>query len=142
MTTSFAITPICGFGDVKFHILWTGSVNGMQGWEQEGFGSTRHVPGSNTNVSFLTGMGPLTITYRLFFETLAEHQSFMVFLQTTDTLTVFGKGSELVGREVVWFGEVYKEYDDVLLTYVGNATVSPDGTVECDATFQMQERPV
>lgn len=142
MPTTWTTEQHCGFGDANFGILWDSSdPYGMPGWEQSGQSETRHVPGSDTNITQLLGLGPLAISYRLFFQATADFEAFMASRQGTGTLTVYAAMCELNVPEVVLFGSVYKQIPDVLLIDVSAVSLRVDGAVECTATFQLQERP-
>lgn len=144
----------CGFGDTTFGILWDSiDPTGMPGWQQDTYSADRHVPGGNVTITQLLGLGPLKQTYRLFFENTTEYSAFLDLKHTTDELTVYAAMCELpqtapdedtgirAVAEVVIFGNVYKRIQDVLLKDVTGDVIRVDGTCECTALFQLQERP-
>ncbi|MBA2707161.1 MAG: hypothetical protein H0U59_05090 [Gemmatimonadaceae bacterium] len=139
MTTLFAQTRLCGFGDVKFGVLWGGDPYGMPGWAQESYANTVHIPGGNVNETFLMGLSPLTITYDLVLDTKDDYRALAALQQASGTLTVYTAMCELAGREVVLFGQAYTELDNTLLIGLSRQMVRVDGAVECSATFQLDE---
>lgn len=141
--TLFATEHITGFGGTHFGILWGNDPMSMPGWQQGSFAETKHVPGSDVNITQLLGLGEAAATYRLFFEDKREFNAFMALRQTTGTLTLFAAMCEfdVPQWETVYFGKTYIDIPDVLLFTTSDERPGVDGTVEVTATFQLQERP-
>lgn len=139
--TLFLQTPICGFADVRFHVLWGDDPTAMPGWEQESHVSTVKIPGGNRSETFLMGLGPLRATYAIELESRANYTALALLQQTQGTLTLYEAVCEFGERQVVIAGRTYTEIDDVTLLSVSRPNISPDGPVTCTATFQLEERP-
>jgi hypothetical protein len=152
--TVWTVERHCGFGETNFGILWDSvDPTGMPGWQQPSYSVDRHVPGGNITITQLLGLGPLTQTYRLLFETTTEYSNFLALKHTSGELTVYAAMCELpqtapdettgirAVAEVVVFGQIYKRIQDVLLKEVSGDRIVLDGSCECTALFQLQERP-
>jgi hypothetical protein len=125
------------FGAIRFGVLWPEGSASMPDWGFEAHTTTRHVPGSNRNVTQTLGKGPQTVTHRLCFETVADFRAFKERVLETDTLVLYAAMTSAPDEHVDLHGEGYVEIADVLLLDLDRRPqVFPDGTVEADATFQ------
>lgn len=141
--TTFTMEHMTGFGGVNFGISWGFDDVTMQGWHQESYAETRHVPGGNVNITQLLGHGAASAEFSLFFETKAEFDTFMALRQTQGMLTLYAAMCEFnePSWEVNYFGTTYLAIPDVLLMRVYDIRTRVDGPVECSAVFQLQEWP-
>ena len=125
------------FGSVHFGILWPDNSLSMPDWGFESISTTRHVPGSNRNVTQLLGKGPQRVTYRLSFDSVADYRDLKERVQEIDTLVLFAAMTSAPDDYVDLHGEGYIELADVLLLELDQQPqIFPDGTVEASATFQ------
>lgn len=128
--------PLTRFGSIGIRILWPDNSLSMPDWSFEAISNTRHIPGSNRNVTQLLGKGPQTLTYRLWLDTRRDLLDLKERVQETDTLVLFAQMTSAPDEYVDIHGEGYVEIADVLLLNIGQPQIFPDGTVEVDATFQ------
>lgn len=145
MSTLFAYRPVAGFGDassaevgdfVEFGILWDGDIASMPGWEQPNQSATHHVPGSNTNIIFLMGMGELRRSFRVLCKSKAAYAHLAALQQSTGTLRVPAAMNELdVATEVNVSGTLVADIPSVVLEGLSGVRVSVDGAVEVSASF-------
>jgi hypothetical protein len=110
--------PYTGFGDVLFGIL--SEQNRVAEWASEGVRSTRHVSGSNRNVTQLLGIGPQTVTYRVYLESHADYRALLALRQTTATLTVAARITTATGEYEDIHGMGYLHLANVTLLDVTN----------------------
>lgn len=108
----------------------------MPDWGFASHHTTRHVPGSNRNVTQLLGKGVQTVTYRLSLETRQDLVDLKERVQETDTLVLYAAMTSTPDTYVDLHGSGYVEIANVLLLSLGTPEIFPDGTVEVDATFQ------
>ncbi len=116
----------------------------MPGWNQPNISTTRHVPGSNRSVTFQTGRGALAVSYNLHLATERDHETLQGLVGSSGTLQAPKRIIELSGEgvtEVMYWGRVYKRITNVMLQQITEVQVGLDGTVECVALFQRNERP-
>lgn len=113
----------------------------MPGWQQETFGTTKHIPGSNLNDTYFTGYGPLTISYSVWLESKSDYAALQALKQTSGTLTLPSNicafapnGSDAV--EIDYFGVRYTKLSDVALMGISDVLLSLDGSVECITNWQ------
>jgi hypothetical protein len=136
--------PVTRFGAVPFEVMWPdgGADAAMPDWSQEAYTLSRHVPGSDRTIVQTLGKGPLTVTYRLWLESVGDYRALQAKVQRIDVLVLFAgmtsAGSTYVG-EVTYVdvrGEGYVFINAVNLFSLGQPSIFVDGTVEVDATFQ------
>ncbi len=131
-----------GFGTadafVPFEILYTSEL--LATWEQPSYTATKHVPGSDINILFLLGLGPLTVTWTLEFANTDAYRDMTALVQTMGTLTIPQSIAERFGYERDLSGVLYTEYRDVVLLSLSGAGVAVDGVIEADATFYREAR--
>jgi hypothetical protein len=135
----------CAFGEVGFRVLWDGDLADMLGWEQDAYSASQHIPGSNRNVTFLLGLGPLRRTLRVVCDTQSHYDNLRAMRQTEATLRVYAAMNDLNDADVTevnLFGTAYAEITDVLLLSTQNVRKAVDGSVVCEATFQREEPEV
>lgn len=126
-----------GTTEVRFGLLWPDGSLLMTDFARQPREAELQGLGGLTVIQ-LFGMGPRQVTYRAFFEALAEFQALDALLQQTGTLRVVsgGHSAPVDGPNTVWIHErLYDEIEGVLLRNVVSAGVAPDGTVEADLTF-------
>lgn len=128
--------PLTRFASHAIRILWPEGSLSMPDWSFESISNTRHIPGSNRNVTQLLGKGPQTITYRLWLDSRADLESLKGSVQNTGTLVLFAAMTSATEATVDIHGELYVEIPDVTLMSLGVPELFPDGTVEVDAVFQ------
>ena len=129
-------TSMTGFADVPFRVLRSGSGSVIvSDFVRDSFTGTRHIPGSDTNDTFLMGRGPATVTWRIESPTLEDHQDLDALVQTTGTLRIPHGVTTAPHTESVFYGDVYDEIATVTLLTLGNLEIRNDGTVHADATF-------
>lgn len=121
---------------VAFGILWPEGAAFITDWQRE----SRYVvlPGVGVTETQLFGMGPRTVTHRLFFETADDFRDLDALVQQSGTLTVFHKvhTAPVADADIhAIHGKQYADVDCVLLSLV-SAGVTTNGFVEADATFQ------
>lgn len=125
------------FGSVPIRIMWPDGSLSMPDFGSESITNTRHVPGSDRNITQMLGKGPKTVTYRLELDTRADFRALEAKVQETDTLVLFAQMTAESGTYVDIHGEGYLEIANVTLISLGaTPQIYPDGTVEIDATFQ------
>jgi hypothetical protein len=95
----------------------------------------RHVPGSNRNIVQLLGIGPETITYRVFLESRDDFRALLALRQTTATLTVAANGTVVDGTYESIHGVGYLHIADVTLLDVTAPSFEIDEIVEADCLF-------
>lgn len=134
-TLSTRGAPYTGFGSVLFGIRANDETGDLPEWASQGVLATRHVPGSNRNITQLLGMGPQTVTYRVFCETRGDYRALLALRQTTATLTVVANGTVAEGEYESIHGMGYLRIADVTLLDVTNPVFEIDQVVEADATF-------
>jgi hypothetical protein len=86
----------------------------------------------------LFGFGPRQVTYRLFFDTVAEFRALDDLQQQTGTLRIVHNGHTLPASLTTehWIHtQTYSEVADVLLRSLVSVGVDPSGIVEADAVF-------
>lgn len=132
-------TPMTQFGGCEFQIVHDDTR--LPIWSQESHSVTRHVPGSNVNVTQLLGLGPMTIKYTVECENQERYAALAAAVQTTASLRVPTTIAEDIGAEEDWFGDVYTEYEGVTLMELRSPIVALDQSITVEATFQLQERP-
>lgn len=129
--------PITRFGDVAFDILWPdGADASMPDWMFDSFSTTRHIPGSNRNITQTLGKGPQTITYRLELASRTDLLNLKERVLETDTLVLFAAMTSAPDVYRDSQGEGYVFIADVLLLSLGQPVIFVDGIVEVDVTFQ------
>lgn len=145
---------LANFEGVYFGILNGGAGDDlrMPGWSQDNISVTRHIPGSNRNVTFQMGRGPMTIAYRVHLATETDHAALQALVGDEGVLLVPKRICELpqtdpdangvrAVSEVDYFGRIYKRITEVKLMDAGSPQVGQDGTVETTLSFQRNERP-
>lgn len=145
MTTRWTYRLLAGFGDAtsadpedwaSFAILWDGDLATMPGWDQAPQSAQTHIPGSNTNIIFLMGLGPLT---RSFTVLCPDHATFAVLAglqQYEGTLRVPAAMNELdVATVVDASGTLVADIPSVVLDSLTSVRVGVDGTVQALAAF-------
>lgn len=86
----------------------------------------------------LFGFGPRQVTYRLFFDTVADFRTLDTLQQQTGTLRIVHNGHTLPASLTTehWIHTAtYSEVASVLLRSLVSVGVDPSGIVEADATF-------
>lgn len=114
-------------------------------WEQPAYSNTIHVPGGNVNVTFLMGLGPLSVTYTVECDTPDDYDDLVALQQTSGTLRIPQTVAEPFGTEVDLSGTIYTEFSDVTLMSISAPqislpTVSGRPIIQCSATFQREDR--
>lgn len=134
------LAPRTRFGSVPFEVQWPGSTDaGMPDWQFSSERNTRHVPGSNRNITQYLGKGPQTLTLRLELASKDDLLSLKELVQETDTLVLFASMTSAPATYVDLHGEGYVEIANVDLIELGQPVIYLDDdryTVEVDATFQ------
>lgn len=86
----------------------------------------------------LFGFGPRQVTYRLFFDTIADFRTLDTLQQQTGTLRIVHNGHTLpesLTSEHWIHTQTYSEVASVLLRSLVSLGVEPSGIVEAEATF-------
>jgi len=143
--TVFTHRLLAGFGDttsavqgdfVEFSILWDGDVASMPGWSQTAQTAEFHVPGSNTNIIQLLGMGPLSRAFSVLCESRAVYADLCALLQQSHTLRVPAAMNELdIAVEADYAGDIVADIPAVVLTSLTSVQVWNDGAVSALAMF-------
>mgnify|MGYP006921328719 CR=1 FL=1 len=150
MSTLYTYRLLSGFGDatsaevgafVEFAILWDGDTATMPGWEQPSQVSTYHVPGGNTNLIFLMGLGELTRTFTVLCPTKTAYTQLAALQQTQGTLRVPAAMNELgIATEVDNAGTLVADIPDVVLVSLSAPGVWTDGCISTQAAFWREGR--
>jgi hypothetical protein len=121
----------------RFGILWGSDPYLMTDWtrrqrdvEIEGIGGLTLIQ--------LMGSGPRQITYRIFFDTIADFQALDALVQETGTLRISMNSHTvpLASTDNHWIHtRMYSEISGVLLRSLVSQGVAPNGEVEAEATF-------
>jgi hypothetical protein len=145
MSTLYTYRLLAGFGDatsaevgdwVEFAILWDGDLASMPGWEQPSQSAGYHIPGSDTNIIFLMGMGELRRSFRVLCPSKTAYAHLAGLQQYEGTLRVPAVMNELdIATEVDYSGQLVADIPDVVLEGLGGVRVYTDGTVEASAAF-------
>jgi hypothetical protein len=145
MSTLYTYRLLAGFGDatsaevgdwVEFAILWDGDLASMPGWEQLSQSAGYHVPGSDTNIIFLMGMGELRRSFRVLCPSKTAYTHLCGLQQYEGTLRVPATMNELdIATEVDYSGQLVADIPDVVLDGLSGVRVYTDGTVEATAAF-------
>jgi hypothetical protein len=145
MSTLYTYRLLAGFGDatsaevgdwVEFSILWDGDLASMPGWEQPSQSAGYHIPGSDTNIIFLMGMGELRRSFRVLCPSKTAYAHLAGLQQYEGTLRVPAVMNELdIATEVDYSGQLVADIPDVVLEGLGGVRVYTDGTVEATAAF-------
>jgi hypothetical protein len=145
MSTLYTYRLLAGFGDatsaevgdwVEFAILWDGDLASMPGWEQPSQSAGYHIPGSDTNIIFLMGMGELRRSFRVLCPSKTAYAHLAGLQQYEGTLRVPAVMNELdIATEVDYSGQLVADIPDVVLEGLGGVRVYTDGTVEATAAF-------
>lgn len=127
-----------GTTDVRFGLLWPDGGFLMTDWSRTS--KVADLEGANLTVTQLLGFGPRRVTYRVFFETIADYLALDELSQQTGTLTVVDGGHTVPitndDQDFV-FDRVYDRLADATLLSLVSLGVAGDGSVEADATFQV-----
>jgi hypothetical protein len=138
VTTTWQTGFESGSTRVQFGFLFPDTSLLMTDWARPS--KTQDLEGANITVTQLLGFGPRRVTYRIFFETIADYQTLEGLVQTTGTLTVVGAGHTVTvtntDSEHI-HTKLYDHIPSVTLLSLTSAGVAPDGTVEADAIFQV-----
>lgn len=150
MTTLFRHRIQSGFGDaasadpddyVEFSILWDGDLANMPGWSQSAQTAEYHIPGSDTNILFLLGKGPLTRGFTVLCETKADYARLAALQQVQGTLRVPAAMNELdIATERDISGDVVADIPSVVLLSLTDPRVWVDGAVQALAAFWRSSR--
>ena len=128
---------LTGFNEIPFRILRLGmGADVVNDFEREAQQATRHVPGSNTTITQLLGLGAPRVSWMIECPTLDDCADLEAAQQTTAVLRIPHGLTTATHTEVTLFGRVYDEIADVLLVSVRGKVTRNDGTVRCEATFQ------
>lgn len=126
-----------GFSNVPFRILRLGNgPDTVQDFGRPAFANTIHVPGGNTNETFLLGRGVPVVTWQIELANATNYNLLDDAVQTTATLRVPHGISAADHTEAVYFGTTYDEIASVTLLSLSSPVMRIDGTIRCDATFQ------
>lgn len=126
-----------GFNEIPFRILRLGQgADIINDFERESQYVNRHIPGSNTTVTQLLGLGVPGVAWRIECPTIDDCADLEAAQQTTATLRIPHGLTTVAHTEVTLFGSVYDEIADVLLVSVRGKVTRNDGTVQCDVVFQ------
>jgi hypothetical protein len=145
MTTAYTYRLLAGFGDAtsaevgdwcEFAILWDGDAATMPGWEQPSQSAGYHIPGSDTNIIFLMGLGELRRSFRVLCSSKTAYAALCGLQQYEGTLRVPATMNELdIATEANYSGQIVADIPDVVLEGLSGVRVSVDGTVEATAAF-------
>lgn len=150
MTTLWTYRYIAGFGDatsatvgdwVSFAIVWDGDIAAMPGWDQVNQTAQNHIPGSDTNIFFLLGLGPLTRSFTVLCPDKTTYAYLAALQQTQGTLRVPAAMNELdIATEVDESGTLVADISDVVLDSLTGVQVWTDGCVTAQASFWREGR--
>lgn len=128
--------PSTSFGGVPIRIMWPDTSLSMPDWEPQPISNTRHIPGSNRNITQTLGLGPHRVTHRLWLDTHDDYRDLEALLQTEGTLVLFAEMTTAAGTHVDIHGEGHLQITSVLLASLSDRALFPDGTVEVTAVFE------
>jgi hypothetical protein len=123
--------------DCRFGILWGGDPFLMTDWTRRNRDTELEGIGGLTVIQ-LMGSGPRQITYRIFFDAIADYQALDALVQETGTLRIFMRSHTVpvdTDDHHSIHGKLYTEIDSVLLRSLVSLGVAPNGNVEADAVF-------
>ena len=123
---------------VTFGIMWPDAGFLMNDWNRPS--KIVDLDGPSLTVTQLVGFGPRRVTYRLFFETIADYRTMEGLQQQTGVLTLVHGGHTVEVAPEDTHAILKRAYDrlpDVTLLSLVSLGVAPDGTVESDASFQV-----
>ena len=123
----------CGFGDIPFRVRVT---NGWPEWEGDTILVTRHIPGSNVNITQNMGKGPERVTYELMLASATDLRALRALVGTENTLTLVGDAASIEGTTVVFGTGTYQRIDNVLLWSIDSVKRLGGHIMSCMATFQ------
>ena len=129
-------TPRTRFGAVPFEVLWGSDALQMPDWTFDSLYSTRHVPGSNRNVTQLLGKGPQRLTVTLELASVADLRTLKTRVQEVDTLVLYAPMTSATEATVDIHGEGYVEVANAVLLSLSDPWIGLDGLVQVTATFQ------
>lgn len=129
-------TPRTRFGAVPFEVLWGSDALQMPDWTFDSLYSTRHVPGSNRNVTQLLGKGPQRLTLTLELASAADLRALKARVQEVDTLVLDAAMTSATDTTVDIHGEGYVEVANAVLLSLSDPWIGLDGLVQVTATFQ------
>ena len=130
-------SPQTRFGPVEFRVLAIDQGQDIvTGWNRESHYAIHHIPGSNDNITFLMGVGPGIVTYRVECSSIDVFRNLEAMKQGKDTLVLrTGINTETPTTEVDYFGDTYDHIDNAVLLDVQNSSPRRNGKVVADATF-------
>lgn len=131
--------PSTSFGGVPIRILWPETSLSMPDWQPVSLRNTRHIPGSNRNVTQTLGLGQSTLTHRIWLDTLDDYRALEARLQTTGALVLVAEMTTIADTYVDIHGEGHIQIDDVLLADLTDKQIFPDDggpRVEVTAVFE------
>jgi hypothetical protein len=126
-----------GSTNVRFGLLWPDSSAYMTDWSRQPKEAVLDGIGDLTVIQ-LFGKGPRQVTYRLYFDSIADFQALDALVQETGTLRIVHNGHTVPtsSSDNVWIHDrMYSELPSVLLRSLVSYGVEPSGIVEADATF-------
>ena len=129
-------TPRTRFGAIPFSIYWGSDALQMPDWTFDSLYSTRHVPGSNRNVTQLLGKGPQRLTVTLELASVADLRTLKTRVQEVDTLVLYAPMTSATEATVDIHGDAYVQLDGVVLLSLGQPFIGLDGIVQVEAVFQ------
>lgn len=112
-------------------------------WQPELFTTTFHFPGGNVNETQVTGRGVFRLACMVRMESSTAFEQFEAMLGSRQTLRMLQMATAYSGDRVISeFGEVYKEFDGVLLNApLRDITLHIGGQVDVTATFERDPKP-
>lgn len=142
VTTQVATIRQTGFkvgtDEVRFGLLWPDGGLLMTPWNRDS--KWVDLDGANLTVTQLLGFKPRRVTYRVFFETIAEKQALDALTQETGTLALVHGGHTVEvdnDDQDYIFDRVYDKLPNVTLLALVELGVDGEGVVECEALFQV-----
>jgi len=127
-----------GTTSARFGLLWPDGGLLMTDWSRAS--KFVDLEGPSITVTQLFGHGPRRVTYRLFFETVADFKALDDLSQQTGTLTVVDGGHTVpVDNADQHFihDRVYDALPSATLLSLVSLGVAGDGSCEADAVFQV-----
>lgn len=111
-------------------------------WEQELISTTRHIPGSSRNDTYISGFGLATLTLSVWFGDRDAYRKIRAMHGTTNTLRLLALFTSQDGPVQHILDNDYEEFADTTLIGIGRVLHQVGGRVETTLTFQRGFDPV
>ena len=139
------VAPLTGWGTwgttgfIHFSIVRDDTAATLPDWAFSPKLAVQPIPGGDAVRIQNMGMGPATVTWRLWFDAAADYRRFLLAMTSgaTGTLTVVAGTQGLTGADEYVQGWTYTHLDNVLITGIdqNGAVRYPSGEVEVSVSF-------